>query len=640
MSVILWLLVLSSGSVLCTAVSKRKYEEALPVTCSLLVLLLFLSGICGALKEGVYCALGISLCIYIASAAFLIQKRAIRNFLERLFTPGFWIFISMVILSCILSFGRMASSWDEFSHWADIVKVMVTLDDFGTNPEAHSIFQSYPPAMTLFQYFLQKLSGWMGNSNYTEWKLFLAYHVFALSFFIPFAKVINSKKRFAGIIFGILVYLCPLWFFWGIYTTIYIDPFLGILSGTGLAAIFLEDKKDAFYSLRIFLTCAILVLAKDAGMMFAAILALAYVLDLWFAGAGKEGEVKGKSLWNHKKLWISRLLWTLGVVAAVLVPKQIWSYHLKARNANIMFSGSVDIKVLFHVLFSGEWSYRRAVLGKYVRYLFHNGSRIGVTTIYLSYFWIAMLFLALLIVLLWKYRKKSAEYSAKGVRLFLVVCLQFFVYIVGLVIMYMFKFSEYEALGLASIDRYLGIVFSSVWILIVLLALHYFSVIAERKYATGLLLLGIMLLVTPIQYVKSYFNRESVQESIAVRSRYEKLCSLIEEVVPEQANVFLVSQADNGFDRLVLRYSIRPRRASSEFWSVGKPFYEEDVYTYEMDAEQWMDYLVAEFDYVALYKVNDYFLANFEKLFEPDGPIEDNMVYYINKDTRRLEKCR
>ena len=59
-SLILWFVFLSSGSVLCAAVWGKKYEEALPVTCSALVLLLFLFGIAGILKTGVLfvCFLG------------------------------------------------------------------------------------------------------------------------------------------------------------------------------------------------------------------------------------------------------------------------------------------------------------------------------------------------------------------------------------------------------------------------------------------------------------------------------------------------------------------------------------------------------------------------------------------------------
>ncbi|MGN0168567.1 MAG: hypothetical protein ACI4AB_11020 [Acetatifactor sp.] len=301
------------------------------------------------------------------------------------------------------------------------------------------------------------------------------------------------------------------------------------------------------------------------------------------------------------------------------------------------FSNPVDIKTLFDVLFSGEWSYRRTVLGRYVHALFRNVIRIGITEIYVSYFLTAMLFLVLLALLIWKYKKRETGYRAKGIRLFVIVCVQFAVYVLGLVIMYMFKFSEDEALVLASIDRYMGIVFLSVWVILVLLALAYLQRFTDQKYLTGLLFLGLMIFVTLMQYVKTYLNRESVQDSVSVRGRYEQMCSLIEEAVPEQANVFIISQEDNGFDRLVLRYSIRPRRATSGFWSIGEAFYEDDVYTYGIDAERWMEYLVADFDYVALYRINEYFIENYGELFEEGTQIQDNMVYLVNKETGLLE---
>lgn len=634
MSVILWILVLSSGSVVGAVISKKKYEEILPVTCSTLVLLLLLAGVVGFLKEGVYCVLGISVGMYIFAAVYLLKGRApIKGVLNRIFTPGFWIFIGLISISIICNMGRVASNWDEFSHWADIAKVMVTLDDFGTNPEAHSAFQSYPPAMTLFQYFLQKITGWIGGESYIEWELFFAYQIFVFAFIVPFAKEINNKKIFKGIIYLVVVFLCPLWFYNGIYTTIYIDPALGILSGTGFATVFLCDEKDKLYSVRIFLTCAMLVLLKDAGMLFAALLAVAYAVDLLCL---KQENQAGK--------FVRKILWVGGAFLSVLLPKWIWSHHLAVTKAEIVFSNPVDVKELFHVLFSGEWSYRRTVLSRYVDGLFKNGQRIGNTGIYLSYFWIAILFLVLLALLIGMYRKKRGCF-ASGVRLFATVCIQFAVYVIGLVIMYMFKFSEYEALKLASMERYMGIVFLSVWMTIVLLALSYLARYANREYVTGALFLGVIVVTTPMQYLKTYLNRQSVYDSIQVRSEYAELSKLVGEVVPELANVYIISQVDMGFDYWVLRYSIRPRTVQDVWqagysWSIGEPFYGEDVWTVEMNAEQWMNQLTVSFDYVALYQINDYFVENFADCFEDETQIEENMVYYVNKETGLLERCR
>lgn len=630
MSVILWMLILSSGSVFGAACLKRKYEEMLPVTGSVLIVLLFLFGIAGFLRQGVYFVIVAAISIYAFSIVYILKNReAAKGFSERMFTSGFWIFVVFLGVSVACNVGRVASSWDEFSHWADIVKVMVTLDDFGTNPNAHSFFQSYPPAMTLFQYFLQRISGWAGGEWYTEWMLFLAYQVLAFSFIIPFAKEIDHNKAFTGIVFLVTVFLCPLCFFNNIYTAIYIDPFLGILSGTGFAAIFLHKEKDCLYSARIFLTCIVLVLSKDAGLMFAVLLALAYVVDLWVS-YGKNYTVSSRK---------DMLLCTGSALLSVFVPKWIWSLHLKATGAEIRFSNPVDVQELFNVIFSGTWSYKRTVLSKYVKELFNNTHRVGETGIYLSYFWIAMLLLILLAFVIWLYRRKGCCH-AKGISLFVAVCMQFALYVVGLVVMYMFKFSEWEALRLASMDRYMGIVFLSVWMTIVILALVWLEGYSARKWVMGLVFLGIVFAVTPMQYIKTYFSRQSVRDSVEVRSEYAELCSLIEEVVPETANLYIISQEDMGFDYWVLRYSIRPRTTEGIQWSIGVPFYTEDIWTIEMNAEQWMNQLTSNVDYVALYRINDYFITNFGECFRDGTEIRENMVYYVNKEASLLESCR
>ena len=72
-----------------------------------------------------------------------------------LFIIGLIIFLLVFFAFSVFNAGKLASTWDEFSHWIDIVKAMTTVDDFGTNPQSLSTFKSYPPAMSIFQYVLQ-----------------------------------------------------------------------------------------------------------------------------------------------------------------------------------------------------------------------------------------------------------------------------------------------------------------------------------------------------------------------------------------------------------------------------------------------------------------------------------------------------
>ncbi len=234
-------MLLSTGSVLGATIVKKRYEEFLPITCSAIVLILFLFGICGNLNAGVYFLCILSVVLYLLSIYIIWEKKCLKEALKNIFTGAFVIF---AILFCTLSFldkGKLMVEWDEFSHWGDIVKVMVTLDDFGTNPDSHSICQAYPPGMSLFQYFVQKIySICSGKNNFNEWRLYFAYQIFALSFFFPFLKKLNNKNMFGIVSSGFLIFVSPLLFYHDFYSSIYIDPFLGILEGMGLVMIFVH----------------------------------------------------------------------------------------------------------------------------------------------------------------------------------------------------------------------------------------------------------------------------------------------------------------------------------------------------------------------------------------------------------------
>ena len=134
------------------AASGRRFEECLPMSCMGIVLAMFVFGLFGFLRLAppfvalVACA---GLC---AGAVLAVRRGTRKDFLGRLLTPGFALTIAFWLALSYLDYGMVASVWDEFSHWADIVKVMTQLDDFGTNPLSHSRFQSYPPAMALYRF--------------------------------------------------------------------------------------------------------------------------------------------------------------------------------------------------------------------------------------------------------------------------------------------------------------------------------------------------------------------------------------------------------------------------------------------------------------------------------------------------------
>ena len=121
---LIFLAICSAGGVLGASVFNRKYEDILPITCSAMIILLFLCGIFGHLEVGVILILCLGLGMYIFSAIWVIQKKNFRECLNNLVTPGFCVFFLFALLFLFLDYGKLATAWDEFSHWADIVKVM------------------------------------------------------------------------------------------------------------------------------------------------------------------------------------------------------------------------------------------------------------------------------------------------------------------------------------------------------------------------------------------------------------------------------------------------------------------------------------------------------------------------------------
>lgn len=624
-SILLWFVIMSSGGVLCAAVWERKYEDLLPVTCSIIILLLFVCGIGGSLETGVIIICIFGVVIYGFVGVYLFWKKSYKRFFKNLFTPGFALFSFFLLAACFLNLGKMAENWDEFSHWVDIVKVMTMFDDFGTYSGANSLFSHYPPGMTLFQYFLQKLYLWTGGACLSEWRAYVAYQMFLLSFLFPCVKF--NWKRPALIVFsGVVIFLCPLLFYTEFYISVYIDAGLGLLLGAGFVTVYFNRNRDLYYSLRVLLTCAMLVLLKDAGMLFAVMLATVYVADM---------------LWNYSDCANARKKYLCVPVSvlAVLLPKCLWSFHLYTRN--VESRSSLNPVMLFDVLMGRDNSYRKTVLENYYKEFLTRAVKLGNIGISFNYLFVGILILALICILICYYEKRDNFMSKKGKTLLVGMSVQFFLYIVGLCATYMSNFGEYEATRLASFERYINIVYLSGWTVVLFLAFQVFQSATDRtSYKQVIIFCCVGILIAPMENVYRYLSHSTVRHSMSVRLRYDALTTEIMNITPQGSKVYLISQESQGFDYWVLRFNIRPNSVNDSGWSIGEAFYEGDIWTEKRTSQGWKEELLnGGYDYVALYKINDYFLNNFSCLFQTPETIEPNSLYRINKEIGLLEKC-
>ena len=625
------LLVLLSGTSLCIIFKKLSPSKLIPITCMFLSLVLYIFGLLRILAIGVYFVLGLSLLCYALALIYVAQLcrrdgyRAVLHRLAALYLqPSFLGFLALFLILSYCNSGRLLTQWDDFSHWGSVVKEMCFVDALGCDPTAITVsFKSYPPLMALFQYFIQKLNMlFSGEREFSPWRLFFSYQLFYYTMLLPFQERITFRKPVSCLAIFVL-WLSPLIIFPDVWTGNLIDPVLGAVAGAALSAVICFDLEDRMGSLYILLSIATLVLLKDAGLLFAVFVSLAYIIKNFFGRPSDDS----LSFTNWIPMFSPILVLTL--------TKLSWELQLTLGQVPRSFSAKINWNSLFQVLMGQETSYRATVISNFFHRLC-TGSQLQV-------FGHAVLHILLLASLLAvfgviclfyiKQRSKLKHFLQAMFFLSVALCL---VYLLGLCVMYMYKFSEYEALRLASFDRYLGISENT---LLYLILLPVVWMQHEKKSSVGLalILFAAILSAIPFRTVSAFLTKQSVFESYQKQPADLEFCSHVNAVCPENSRIYFISQQSSGADYWAFRYSQIPRAVNSSFtWSIGEPFYEGDIWTKRITPKAWMEELIYEYDYVVLYRLNVYFYDTFESIFA--DPIAQEGIYAVDHASELL--CR
>lgn len=646
-------LILVSGSVFGSAAYRMRFEETLPLTCTGIVAVMFGAGLLGQMAAGIWAVYMIGLLLFLLSIVHAVRRKALKDVCKRIFTPGFLLYVLMFVLLILMHFGRVASEWDEFSHWMDIVKVMVMYDDFGTHPLAASTFQSYPPGMVLFQYFVHEtVSNNVNQGELVEWIGYFAYHLYAFSFMFPFVRQLKWKQIGAAVFFVLGVCLAPVVIFSNFLDSLYIDPFLGVVAGCGMAMLYMNRSSEIRNRLFVFACMFTLVMAKDAGMMFAIFLSVAMLAD----------EMIQKGTYRQKAKNV--LLIACGVAGAILLPKILWELHLTSRNAEKVFSQPVDIGILMNVLLGRNDSYRKSVLFNFLRALLVDETPMLNGSLYLT---IPVICLLLFSGICWFHQKMRsleinqqvpAAYQSKGEKaesvsqaapvassaskkavILWIAAIQTCVYILGLCVIYMFKFSEYEAVILASFSRYCGIGLLAVLMLLSLMAFTY--LLQNSTSWICMLLIAVSFAFLPGDSLLRFVNRSAVHSAVERQRPAKEAAAIAKAVIGEErAKVYIVAQGSNGFYYWMMKFNLRPCVFNEDGWSLsanGK-LYETDIWTLTRSAQEWKNELKT-YDYVLLLEINDSFVQDYSELFENPEDIGNQTFFRVDPQTGMMSLC-
>jgi hypothetical protein len=120
--------------------------------------------------------------------------------------------------------------------------------------------------------------------------------------------------------------------------------------------------------------------------------------------------------------------------------------------------------------------------------------------------------------------------------------------------------------------------------------------------------------ISPVQKLSEFFASPHAYSGQVI-AQFEPVLEQARQAGIEPGDkVWIIAQHTTGFEYWVLRYSLMENQTNSDSWSLGTKADENDVWTVEKSASEWMEEL-AEYDYVAVLKSTDSFVEHFGELF-------------------------
>ena len=624
---ILFFLVLITPPLFLAIYQRKRFEETIALTTGGMILFMYVLGIIGLLKVSVYLILGASTALLILSFIKILKSKDFLKSIAPFFTPAALAFLLFYLFLLYAHYERLLHEYDEFTHWGDVVKAMCHIDAFSTSPLSHSIFQNYVPGMAIFQYLFEKLAMIFPGGIFVDWRLYFAYHLLTVIFLLPFLTVRKWRWFLPAFLLILFTSVTPAFFDSESLTSIYVDGFLGLLAGTGFAALFLQ-KPSKEKTAHILVICALLVLVKDVGMLFAVTLAAAFLLS---------------ELPKNRKATKDLLILTALTVAAVALPKILWEISIRVNHATSMkFRQGIDLGALFRIITGQETTGYAAEIGSVTvsRLLTGVVGFHGPIEVKLSYPVLAAILMALLIAgwLLWNRRDPEGKSRHRAAAIGAIAT--FVLYCLGMPLLYMFLLSSDKTL--ISFDRYMSIVLTCLIVLIFLLAAAWLQERPKWIIAGvgACVLIGAMTLNPAI--LGKYLNRESVSDQYYVQGRFDTFVWEMNEITGgEEKHVWIITQESVGTEFWPLRYGIRPANGEINVgFSISdhtKSLYPGDMWTIIIPAEEWREKL-KDYDYVMIWQADDTFREDYAALFENPADIADRTIFAVNHNTNLLER--
>lgn len=425
-----------------------------------------------------------------------------------------------------------------------------------------------------------------------------------------------------------IVVVAPLFCLEHLFWSVYIDTFLGVLFGAGVAFVCFWDHMDVYYTAMMAFILAMLVLSKAVGLFLAMIVAMCLLLRVY----------KNKIILIQKgdKVYRKMLPYLGIVIGSIGIPYVFWKINVKLSGCYVILTPKIEWLDFFKILFGRSNSSRMEIFRAFIANLGEPVFSLRNFKVPITLFGIAMFTGVLIFIAAGQVKKKFPKVDAQIERgkILSILMIGLFIYTIGMLLMYIYKMPDSS---LPSYGRYMGIYLLGLTVCGICGVLMIYP---QRATNTGIetALVLCLLVLGPQNDLADYVACKYQNVTLAARSRYVDLVSRYEAARGERCErVFLLNQEEDADPYWHLYFCLLPSVIQNnanfpgENWKVGDG-------GLDFSPEELRQELLRNYDVFLTWTVDDYFRDNFSVLFSDPDSISDQSIYVINKETGLLDQ--
>ena len=313
--------------------------------------------------------------------------------------------------------------YDNFSHWAVVLKQMLSTDAFPDASSALIDFKNYPLGTSLFIYFICRFAG------HSEATMLIAQGLLIFSGFYAMFGIITEKKRF--LLYGFLAAGCSILSVFNVtirISNLLVDFLLPVFTLVMFAAVSRYENQLMKACLVIAPVAGLLMIVKSTGMIYAGI-GFGYLIFMWLKNRDRDFVKNGFAV-----------LLSIGVS---LIPWLLWSWHVAAVFKGV--ENKFDVTRQVETIYGGKTTDEvRQIVTLFVQSVFDLKSRPFIGIVGFNVMAVGGSVFA------WVVLKKNWRLWRALIALDAVVI----IYYIGILGLYIFSMPSDEALRLAGFERY------------------------------------------------------------------------------------------------------------------------------------------------------------------------------------------